>query len=68
MTASSFLDGEAIRWFAPYVTSRIERSDNQLDPETTNMFSSFAYFEERLNQLFGMVNEELEAIHRIKGV
>jgi hypothetical protein len=69
LTASSFLTGEAMRWFAPYVTSRIETiNDEQLEPETILMFSSFAYFEKRLHQLFGTVNEELDAIHRIKGI
>ncbi len=68
LTASSFLNGEAMRWFAPYVTERIENNDDQLSPETANLFSSFAYFEDKLNQLFGTVNEELEAIHRIKGI
>jgi hypothetical protein len=69
LTASSFLTGEAMRWFAPYVTNRLEAAhDEQLEPETANMFSSFAYFEEKLHQLFGTVNEELEAIHKIKGI
>ena len=68
LTASSFLTGEAMRWFAPYVTERIENNDEQLSVETIQLFSSFAYFEEKLHQLFGSVNEELEAIHRIKSI
>lgn len=57
-----------MRWFAPYVTDRVENYNNQINLETAMMFSSFAYFEERLYQLFGIVNEELEAIYKIKGV
>lgn len=68
MTASSFLTGDAMRWFAPYVTNRLESSEEQITPETINYFSSFAYFEEKLNQLYGTVNEELDAVHRIKSI
>ena len=68
LTASSFLTGEAMRWFAPYVTDRIENHDEQINPETATIFSSFAYFEEKLNQLFGTVNKELRSIHQIKEI
>ena len=42
MTAASFLTGDAMTWFAPYVNDRLTSNEDQYDPETINYFSSFA--------------------------
>jgi hypothetical protein len=61
--AASFLTGDAITWFAPYMNDRLTSNKEQLNPKTINYFSSFTYFEEKLNQLYRTVNEELDTIH-----
>jgi hypothetical protein len=68
ITAASFLTGDAITWFAPYINDRLTSVGDQYDPETINYFSSFKYFEEKLNQLYRTVNEELDAVHQIKSI
>ena len=70
LAASSFLDGEAMKWFAPYITDWYQASgnDEQRNPETITMFSSYRYYEEKLNQLWGTVNEEIESVNKIKHV
>ena len=55
MIAATYLRGDAQSWFEPYFSKQLDGDD---DPKTIKIFKSFDYYEEKLKQVFGNVDEE----------
>lgn len=64
LIAASYLRGDAQAWFEPYFTHHIEQDED--DKEAKKIFSSFAYYESKLRQVFGNVDEERVAARQIR--
>jgi hypothetical protein len=54
MIAATYLRGDAQSWFEPYFSKYLDGED---DLETKKIFKKFDYFEEKLKQVFGNVDE-----------
>jgi hypothetical protein len=59
LTASSYLEGSAARWFQPYLKDRITKA-NTFD-KTKTMFRDFEAFKQELMNIFGITNETRRA-------
>jgi hypothetical protein len=68
LAASSFLTGDAMKWFSPYMENWLGDGTDQAELETVSLFTSFNYFKNKLKQLYGTINEELVAIYKIQNV
>ena len=55
LSASSYLEGSASRWFQTYLKDRITRA-NRLE-KTKSMFRDFGAFKQELQNVFGITNE-----------
>jgi len=60
MFASTYLRDGAFRWFEPYLNDYLDESKPNM-AETDRMFATFTYFEEKIKQVFGNVDEERTA-------
>jgi hypothetical protein len=67
IAAASFLTGKAMEWFSLYIIDWFNGGDRK-EPETINLMTSLTTFIQKLNQLYGLINEELEAINKIERV
>ena len=63
LLAATYLRGDAQSWFKPYFTKHLNGDD---DEETKKVFSKFAYYEAKLKQVFGNVDEERVAARMIR--
>ena len=63
MIAATYLRGDAQSWFEPYFSKQLDGDD---DPETIRIFKSFDYYEEKLKQVFGNVDEERVAARMLR--
>ena len=55
LLAATYLRGDAQSWFEPYFTKHL---DSENDDESKRIFSKFKYYEAKLKQVFGNVDEE----------
>ena len=55
MFASTYLRGNAFSWFQPHI-SRFLKGETD-DKETNKIFGKFNYFEDKLKQIFGNIDE-----------
>jgi len=61
MCAAAFLTGDALIWFEPFQRDYLEKGPNDCDPDTKDIFSSYATFEKKLKAAFGDADEERTA-------
>ena len=66
--ASSYLRGRAARSFRPYLKDWLDHEDEEksLHSETRRVFYNYANFEEKLETLFGISNEQTHADRQIR--
>lgn len=66
--AASFLRGRAARGFRAYLKDWLvcQNSDDEPETETRRIFHSYDKFEEKLNDLYGIPNEEAHADRHIR--
>lgn len=61
MCAAAFLTGDALIWFEPFQRDYLEKGPNDCDPDTKDIFSSYATYEKKLKAAFGDPDEERTA-------
>ena len=64
LIAAAYLRGDAQAWFEPYFTHHLEKDED--DKEAKRIFSDFGYFEAKLKQVFGNLDEERSAARLIR--
>ena len=63
MIAATYLCGDAQTWFEPYFTKHLDRVK---DSETARIFEDFDYFEGKLKQVFGNVDDERVSVRMLR--
>jgi Retrotransposon gag protein/Zinc knuckle/WCCH motif len=63
LLAATYLRGDAQSWFEPYFSKFLDGDD---DEEAKRTFSKFAYYENKLKQVFGSADEERVATRQIR--
>lgn len=58
---AAFLTGDALIWFEPFQRDYLEKRHNSCDPDTKDIFSSYATFEKKLKAAFRDPDEERTA-------
>lgn len=62
--ASLHLKGSAFAWFEPYLTDYLEKGSEARET-TKEVFINFSIFEDRMKQVFGIIDEERSAARMI---
>jgi Retrotransposon gag protein/Zinc knuckle len=63
LIAATYLRGDAQSWFEPYFSKFLNGDD---DEEAKRIFSKFAYYENKLKQVFGSMDEERVAARQLR--
>ena len=64
--AGTCLEGTALAWFEPILRDYLNNESRDQDQETVNIFAAFDHFEEAIKEAFGTVNEQRQAIEKLK--
>ncbi|KAK9235001.1 hypothetical protein V1525DRAFT_458924 [Lipomyces kononenkoae] len=67
LAVASFLEGDAMNWFDGYLTDWFENADHRYT-DTVYIFAEYDNFVEKLKMVFGNINEENEARHKMNNI
>jgi hypothetical protein len=62
LAAATFLEGEALAWFEPYLRAWFEETEDERDDEITETFTACSNFTDKLKSTFGKVDEKNHAM------
>jgi hypothetical protein len=65
LAASTFLEGDAMDWFEPYVRSWFEETEDEREDEVNETFASYALFVRKIKSIFGEIDERNAAAQKI---
>jgi hypothetical protein len=58
LAAATFLEGEALAWFEPYLRAWFEETEDEQDDEITETFQAYSNFTDELKSTFGEIDEK----------
>lgn len=65
LASATFLEGEAMEWFEPYLRSWFEDIESDRDTDVNEVFASYADFIDRLKSTFGEIDERNHARNQL---
>lgn len=65
LAAATFLEGEALAWFEPYLRAWFEETEDERDDEITETFQAYSNFTDKLKSTFGEVDEKNHAMMQL---
>lgn len=62
LAAATFLEGEALAWFEPYLQAWFEETEDERDDKITETFTVYSNFTDKLKSTFGEIDEKNHAV------